>query len=168
MTYLCGPALPDFDWPDAGDGACCWGAAAGGGARCCTCWEPVYDLTQVPVTAGTEGGLRTQMCGDCAYRPGSPERAGDERVAGDTELLDRIVITGDRFWCHQGIRRIVHYVHGPTGTVYVPLEGLDAAYDPPIRRPDGLPFKADGSGADLCAGWAARRLKHVAREASRG
>lgn len=167
MSYVCGPSLPAYDWPDAGEGACCWGAA-GSGAHGCTCWEPVHDLDQVPAQAGAESGLRTQMCTDCAYRPGSPERRGAEHVAGDADLLDRIVETGRPFWCHQGIRRVTHWVHKPTGVTYVPPEGLDAAYDPPIRRPDGLPFKADGTGADLCAGWAARRLHHMQRAVPRG
>jgi MoaA/NifB/PqqE/SkfB family radical SAM enzyme len=70
--------------------------------------------------------------------------------------LDDIITRGDIFWCHQGIRRVVEYRH-PDGRVYpVPplAAGVDGAYEPPII--DGRPYKADGTPADVCAGWWAR------------
>lgn len=159
-VHYCGHVLPDFPWPDASEGACCWGTAADG-PRGCTCWDPVHDLDQAAeLRTDLEPATRAQMCGDCAYRPSSPERRGEAHVSGDQGLLDTLAVTGTPFWCHQGLRRVTSYVH-PNGVTYAP-DGpeLDAAYDPPMR--DGVPYKADGSPADLCAGWAARRRKHLA------
>jgi hypothetical protein len=144
------------DLPDAGEGACCIGAAFGGKDRC-TCWEAVYDLDQQQLRPGGMG-LRVKMCPDCAYRPASPERRGEEGYQGDPEFLDELVLTGEFFACHQGIRRPVKWVH-PSGAE---IPGHPAGYAPPLL--DGVPYKADGTPADLCAGWAARRLKHMWRE----
>jgi hypothetical protein len=144
------------DLPDAGEGACCMGAAVYGKDRC-TCWEPVYDLDQQPLQPGGMG-LRVKMCPDCAYRKNSPERRGEDGYEGDPESLDEMVMTGDMFVCHQGIRKPVKWVH-PSGAE---IPGHPAGYSPPLL--DGVPYKADGTPADLCAGWAARRLKHMWRE----
>jgi hypothetical protein len=143
--------------PDPAHGACCDGSAIKG-PQYCTCWTPVFDLEQQDVRPG-EAGRRDALCADCAYRPGSPERSGDERYSGDREFLDRIVETGEPFRCHQGISRAVKLVHPSGAEVDVP----PGDYRPPIVA--GVPYKADGTPADLCAGWAARRLKHVQREA---
>jgi hypothetical protein len=165
------------DPPDAGQGACCDGSAMRG-PEGCTCWEPVHDLEQAepdPVVAGwlaagVQPVTRRRMCADCAYRPGSPERAGDPGVSGDAEQLQEPAETGDRFWCHQGIRRITAWRH-PSGTE---VPGSAAAYDPPIGA--GVPWQADGSPAELCAGWAARRrateaghreIRHLLQEIER-
>lgn len=162
MTYLCGPSLPDYDWPDAGEGGCCWGTASGG-PRCCTCWEPVYDLPdRAAPSTDIPSNARPAMCPDCAYRPGSPERRGDAHVSGDADQLEQIVATGQPFYCHQGIPRVTAYRH-PTGALFTPPpEATAAAYEPRMR--DGVPYKADGTPADLCAGWTARRLKHLQRD----
>lgn len=143
-------ALYTIEMPDAGRGACCDGSAFMG-AQYCTCWTPVYDMPQQPVTRG-EKGLRGELCHDCAYKPGSPERQGDPRYTGDGELLDGLVETGTSFFCHQGIRRIVKLAHPSGAEVEVP----PGDYRPPIV--DGVPYKADGTPGELCAGWAARRL----------
>ena len=132
--------------------------AALGPSRC-TCWTPVYDLDQAEpdptavklLAAGIQPVVRTRPCGDCAYRPGSPERRGEEGYAGDQELLDRIVETGERFWCHQGMRKPVAYRH-PSGVV-VPVE-VDGYHPPKV---EGVPYRADGSPGEVCAGWAKRR-----------
>lgn len=154
-SFLCHVRhLPD-DIPDAGNGECCWGA--GRDRRSCTCWEVVFDLEQAePVqklvdwlAAGIEPSIRQRMCEDCAYRPGSPERQGDPGHKGDSAELERIA-RESRFWCHQGMRRPVLFRH-PSG---VEWPGHAAAYSPPIV--DGVPYKADGTPGDLCAGWAAR------------
>lgn len=153
---------PNWEWPDTGE-VCCMGSAEYGPGRC-TCWEPVYDLAQAPLVdeADARFGVCGQMCVDCAYRPDSPERQGSEHVVGDESFLMRIVVSGHPFACHQGIRRPLRYVHEPTGTVFTPTaEQIDAAYRPPIRK--GWPYKADGTPADLCAGWAQRRLLHLQR-----
>jgi len=96
---LCGLSVPiPFDLPDVGEGACCLGAAGMGPERC-TCWQPVYDLDQTDpdptavklLAAGVQPVTRSAPCHDCAYRPGSPERRGEDGYAGDQDLLDRIV-----------------------------------------------------------------------------
>ena len=155
-TNTCGIFGQPPDLPDAGEGACCMGAAVYGKDRC-TCWEPIFDLEQQPLKPG-EMGLRTRSCSDCAYRKNSPERRGADGYQGDPESLDEMVMTGSMFACHQGIRRPVKWVH-PSGAE---IPGHPAGYAPPLH--DGKPYKADGTPADLCAGWAARRLKHMWRE----
>lgn len=116
---------------------CCAGAAMGG-ARGCTCWEPVYDLQQFPPDTSIEHETRTVMCGDCAYRPDSPEREGDPYA-----LLDL-----PSFWCHKGIRRPKEWRH-PDGRVRA---GDPADYQPPIVGE--VPYRADGRPAAQCGGWA--------------
>jgi hypothetical protein len=146
------------DWPETPTtGMCCIGSAVRG-ARGCTCWTPEYDVEQAePRTDGLLFGCRESMCEDCAFRPGSPERAGDPDSAGDEELLDDLVVTGRPFWCHQGMRRPVRHRH-PSGVV---VEASPLEYAPPAVG--AVPYKADGSPADLCYGWAARRAKYLER-----
>ena len=153
----CGGIYGTLVMPDPAFGACCDGSASMG-PQYCTCWAPDFDLEQQAIRPGGKG-LRGTLCSDCAYRPGSPERSGDERYNGDAEFLDRIVETGEPFHCHVGTRRAVKLVH-PSGAV-VDLHPGD--YRPPVAA--GVPYKADGSPGELCAGWAARRLKFVQREA---
>lgn len=150
FSFAC--SLPPLDdLPDAGEGMCCMGAAVWGPHRC-TCWEPEYDMDQQELVPGHQG-LRTEMCEDCAYRPHSPERQGDPKHAGDEEQLMDLVYSGQPFTCHQGIRRPLIWCH-PSGATY---PGHAANYDPPMS--DGVPYKADGTPADICAGWAALWLK---------
>lgn len=150
----------DPDLPDAGDGACCYGAAhlgAGG----CTCWTPVYDLDQSdPVPAAPQ--VRDQMCGDCAYRPGSPEKQGDPGHAGDPESLETLAYGDTPFWCHDGMRRPVVLRH-PSGAE---VPGHSAAYAPPVV--EKVPYRADGQPGLMCAGWAARRRALTGQDTSRG
>lgn len=148
----------DRDFPDAGDGMCCPGAAVYGPQRC-TCWTPVYELEQAPVDqtamrlldAGVAPVTRQRMCEDCAYRPNSPEKSGDETYAGDPEFLEGIADRGERFWCHAGMRIPVRWRH-PSG---MEIPAHPGGYDPP--RVGSVPYRADGSPAELCAGWDARR-----------
>lgn len=142
--------------PDVGNAliklaGCCYGSAEYGPAAC-TCWDPVYDLDQRPaVLAGIE--TRTEPCADCAYRPDSPERTGDERYAhGD--VLDELPGGDTPFWCHQGMRKPVAWKH-PCGITVV---ATTDAYDPPQITAVGrrIPLKANGRPADMCFGWAAR------------
>lgn len=159
MTAIMGCSLDGQppDLPDAGEGACCYGAAVYGKDRC-TCWAAVYDLDQQKITPGMPlPRVPVRMCQDCAFRPGSPERQRAEGYAGDPEFLDELVTTGDLFACHQGIRRPVKWVH-PSGAE---VPGHPAAYAPPIVK--GIPYKADGSPADICSGWLLRRVKEVQR-----
>lgn len=156
MSSIWHVGQPEF--PPVGDGGCCDGEIIYG-PRGCTCWEPVYDREQQPVdeqtqqllAAGIEPNTRDRMCGDCAYRPGSPEKNGDPTYAGDPEFLERIASDDERFWCHQGMRRPIRWVH-PSG---VEIPGHAGAYRPPIV--DNVPYKADGAPGELCAGWTARR-----------
>jgi hypothetical protein len=138
---------------------CCIGVIERGPAAC-TCWRPVYDLDQtdpdpdtvIALVLGTEQPpTRHRMCEDCAYRPNSPERSGDERMAGDADELERLAATGTRFWCHDGMRRPIAWRH-PLG-MRIPAAG-DGDYQPPII--EGIPWRADGSPGLLCAGWSAR------------
>jgi hypothetical protein len=158
----CGKFLPDFNWPDAGKGACCAGAADVGRIGC-TCWEPVYDPpAQAPIRREQDATVMPRMCADCAYKPGSLERRDDPNVVASAQLLDDIVITGTPFWCHNGLPRITHYVHPATGVEYHPDVDLTSAYKPVIDE-NHRPYKADGSPADYCAGWSARMLRHNER-----
>lgn len=146
-----------IELPDPTGGACCIGSAAMG-PQYCTCWEQVYDLEQQEIRPG-EPGTRKALCADCAYRPGSPERSGDERYNGDEEFLAAIVQTGEKFWCHQGLRRVVKLRHPSCAEVAIETDH----YDPP--KDDAIPFKADGTPGDLCAGWAAQRARYLRQAA---
>lgn len=126
----------------------------------CTCWEPVFNLNQQPPQAGLEADVRPSMCHDCAYRPGSPEHTGDPDAGADADDLQALVDTGSVFWCHQGMRQPIHWQH-PSGAT-TPASPLN--YQPPIT--EDKPWKADGTPGDICAGWAALRLKAMQRGAS--
>lgn len=150
-------------WPDLGlEVPCCAGSAMFGPERC-TCWTPVYDREQATeLRADLPAGVQPKMCIDCAYRPRSPERTGDPEAAGNEELLRQLVDGGQPFWCHQGMRRPLRYEH-PSGAT---VEASELEYAPPMRKVGGrmVPFKADGTPADLCGGWAALRLKRAYSE----
>lgn len=143
-------------------GWCCMGAAEYGFDRC-TCWEPVYDLEQSTTPRpDIEPGpaTRSEMCVDCAFRPDSPERSGDERYDhADGDLSDLT-----HFWCHQGIRKPIAWRHPAGITVTCDVD----AYDPPVRIIDGepVPLKADSTPADRCAGFAAYARAREAKAAS--
>lgn len=165
MTFICGGS----DAPSpvirilAGLVSCCLGAHEDG-PEGCTCWNPIYDVDQAPAVDHPEPGQRSEMCADCAYRPDSPERTGDERhkASGEGELDD--LARGDNpFWCHQGLRKPVAYKHETLGIV-VPAD--TDAYDPPmvIVGRAQIPIKADGTAGDRCAGWAARKNQLAAAE----
>lgn len=162
MSLICGDG-PDF--PDAGKGGCCIGSAMRGPSGC-TCWKRVFDREQAEpdpqdvelLRMGVEPNTRGRMCGDCAYRPDSPEKSGEEGYAGSADTLDDMAMEGRRFFCHDGMRRVVEWVHGPTGVRHPAYPG---EYAPPVV--DDVPFQADGTAAILCAGWAARRRALLAQ-----
>lgn len=158
LMVICG-SDHDIEWPDIGNGdlPCCMGAAALGPGNC-TCWEAEYDLEQTEIEAVGPPGLRASPCEDCAYRGGSPERQGSDHVMGDATHLEALVVLNRPFFCHQGIRRPLRFRH-PRGAVHEPPH-LEAAYRPHIHA--GVPYRADGTPADLCAGWAAARLRSSA------
>lgn len=149
MTYWrAHPDLDEFD-PDYVD---CYGSAENGISGC-DCWEPVYDVDQAePQIPGCDirredFPARVTMCGDCAFRPGSPERETQWHREELFALADR----GEPFFCHDGMRRPILWRHPTLGEV----PGDPDDWQPPII--DGLPFQADGSPGLLCAGSAARR-----------
>lgn len=155
MSYVCGGDVAPVEVPEAGvpgvDPGCCMGSAMDG-PRGCSCWTPVYDADQVEPLVGLPRPTRPRMCGDCAYRPGSPERSGDESYTADAEQLEHLAATGTPFGCHDGMRRVIGWRH-PSGA-YVAATSTDY-YQPPIRG--GVPYRADGTPGELCAGWDARR-----------
>jgi hypothetical protein len=133
--------------PDPGWVPCCWGSMHDPGG--CTCWEPVFEVEQQPPRPPANPGdieVAASMCADCAFRPGSPERA----TTFEKEALFALADEGTPFWCHQGMRRPDRWVH-PDGRV-VPGDPDD--WTPAQLGP--VAFRADGSPALLCAGWAAR------------
>jgi len=161
------PCQDNPNLPDTG-GGCCIGADVYGPGRC-TCWVPIYDLDQTTpdpmagrlLAAGVYPTVRPSMCEDCAYRPGSPEKQGDPQHAGSAEFLEHIARADEPFWCHDGMRRPVRWVH-PSGASIL---GHEAAYAPPIV--DLVPYRAEGQPGDQCAGWDARR-RALAAEVFRG
>lgn len=156
-------ATASQDWPDTGDAGlyCCYGSAEYGPDRC-TCWTPVYDVVQQRPRTDLSSGAMPAMCGDCAFRPNSPERTGAENVAGDWETLQGYVTGGQPFWCHDGFRLPVAWFHPPSLTWHLVVE--DVAYTPPIQRDEhgiSTPYRHDGRPGDLCAGWTALRIREM-------
>lgn len=72
---------------------------------------PVEDLVEL----GRPPGVRRKPCGDCAYRPGSPEEEGHTPPPDDA---------GSVFLCHAGL----------------PL--IEGVYTPQIITRDGVPVGA--------------------------
>jgi hypothetical protein len=143
------------DLPDVTNGVpCCYGHAVYGPGGC-TCWQRVDDLEQQPARTGIEPRTRERMCADCAYRPGSPERTGSERAPYDEDDVRALAESDATFWCHQGMPRTIQLRHEETGDVVDHLDPEKLAYNPLII--DGVPYKADGTPADRCAGQAALR-----------
>lgn len=164
MTFICGSAAPaQVMRVLTGMTSCCVGALEDGPASC-ECWVPIYDLEQQPIAESLTPGQRTEMCADCAYRPDSPERTGDDRhTCSDDGELDDIARGDNPFWCHQGLRKPTAFRHETLGII-VPTDS--DAYDPPFAKIDGrrIPIKADGSAGDRCAGWMARKRQLTAPE----
>lgn len=162
-----GPPEPEGGWPAHEIEPCCYGYMHDGW-RGCTCWVPVFNAErqETPdaehvrlLAAGIEPNTRGEMCVDCAYRPGSPEKRGDQSYRGDADFLEEIARKGERFWCHQDLLIVTAWRH-PSG---VEVPGHPGAYMPPIVA--GVPYKSDGSSGEVCAGWNARRRALAARTA---
>lgn len=151
-TEHCG-SYPAGAWADANPGddypvGCCIGNDMYGPDRC-TCWTAVYEIDQHeprPPQRAEDIEVQTRMCGDCAFRKGSPERAEGFLE----EALHSMAEAGQPFYCHDGMRRPAHWLH-PDGRR---VEGSTADWRPPIIA--GLPYRADGRPGLLCAGWMAR------------
>lgn len=172
-SFICGggPNAPTADgkWPDPGLEEPCCESSAYDGPGACTCWEPIYNTKQQKpdetavklLDAGVTPTVRPSMCGDCAYRPGSPEKSGDPTYSGSADFLEGIAERGERFWCHDGNLIAVTWRHPKTG---MEIPGHPGAYCPPIVK--AVPYKADGSPSFLCAGWDARRRALAAKAGS--
>ncbi len=124
--------------------------------RGCTCWEPVLDVDAVapPETTAPFVVRPGGRCSGCAYRRDSPERTGNPHAAAEAELLEGLAAAGRPFWCHEGLPLAVAYTH-PSGAR---IEGAGLDYQPVIVA--GRPYRADGSPAVVCAGWAAAARRH--------
>lgn len=132
---------------------CCWDAVLEGedgdtaaSIRGCTCWTPVYDLEQHDPEPGPPR-TRAEQCHDCAYLAATgrePDRYPEQRDR------DRLFELGpdEPFYCHVGMRRIVAWEH-PDGHR---VEAVQDDYASPVRGRTA--YKADGTPADRCAGWA--------------
>lgn len=151
---------------------CCPGRITTGPAGC-TCWQPVYDRDQTgpdraTVIALTCGEITPDeqdgMCGDCAYRPNSPEKQSQSSHAGDATELERLAASGEKFFCHTGFRVPTAWEH-PAGMRIPADPNRDGDYQPLILL--GIPYRADGRPGLLCAGWSARRRALLAREEKR-
>jgi hypothetical protein len=154
VNIVCGIDEPRPELPELGL-SCCFGATMRGS---CTCWRPVYDGAQTDQLDDTaQPTVRPSMCGDCAYRPGSPEKTGDEQHRGDADELERLAGAGEPFSCHDGMRKIVRWLH-PSGAE---VPGHPADYAPPVVG--RTPYRVDGQPAYLCAGWNARRRALTAK-----
>lgn len=129
---------------------CCFASAeAGGDSAECSCWRAVYEVEQAvarPPSTPEDIEARAERCGDCAFRPGSPELSSEFTA----EELLQLAGKGEPFFCHDGMRRPAKWVH-PAGHE-VPGDPDD--YRPAIRN--GMPYRADGRPGLLCAGWAAQ------------
>ena len=136
------------DFPDLGEATmgCCYGSAIRGPEHC-TCWRPEYNVEQQSPKTELEPVERKDMCHDCAYRFGSPERA----EGFEEEWLLDLPASGQRFFCHDNMVRIVRYRH-PSGAV---IDAKPGEYDAP--KIGDCAFQADGTPALLCGGWAARK-----------
>jgi hypothetical protein len=133
--------------PDAEQPICCYGAVNGPDG--CYCWTPVFDTEQAdprPPASPEDLTVRTRICGDCAFRKGSPERA----CSWSEDALFDLAATGEPFWCHDGMRRPVRWEHPDGRTV----DGSPHDWQP--ARVGNVPYRADGSPGLLCAGWMAR------------
>jgi len=144
--------------PPSDDAFCCWGAVM---ERGCTCWEPVFDASQQPLQPG-QAEPRASMCVDCACRSDSPERREHRGEDGPSmrsswEGVHRLAEEGRPFYCHQGMRRLVGYRHPSGAEMHVE----DSHRYEPAVGDDDTHYKADGTPADLCAGWAALRTAGV-------
>jgi hypothetical protein len=134
-------------WP----GGCCVGNDVYGPERC-TCWVPVFDLEQSTelqeIASPLDCDERDKLCGDCAFRPDSPERSDNDGFTEDT-LFDMTRSGGRQmFFCHQGVRRAIRYEH-PDGRV---IEAGPGDYQPVYTGP--VPHRADGRAGEVCAGYA--------------
>lgn len=124
-------------------GGCCM-AAVHNGPEACTCWTPILSSAQQPLVQGS--GPPIPRPGGCCASCGVVDGLTDELNIQDA------AIKGRPFYCHQGFQRVVAWVH-PDGR-----RREEDPEDPHEYTPScyhrGVPLKADGTPAFLCAAWA--------------
>lgn len=139
---------------------CCYGVAFHEepiGGRHCTCWEPIFatDEKQQDPRPGMPVA-RTTRCDSCACFVPSGHLPDGRDIPPDLEEAYYAMLAaraaGTPFWCHKGLRLRVAERH--------PLLGVRPAAHPtdaPDRQDvpivDDVPYKLDGSPADLCFAW---------------
>jgi hypothetical protein len=154
MTYVCGGPSHAVKLPRLSS-ACCYGYAMDG-PQACTCWESVFDLEQAEPIIGPPAP-RPARCRDCAWNPDSPERNNGAGYGATGGELIELAYDSVPFFCHQGIRRSLFLRHPRHRNQ---IADHPASYRPPIV--DGVPYKANGEPADICAGWTAARRRALA------
>lgn len=142
--WKAGPDLP----PPNPDVPCC--EASANNPDVCTCWEPIYDRPPMPA-GGTLAGPsapRPRMCGDCAYRPGSPERLELDGAQLEAPL-------SQVFLCHDGMPKLLGWTHPELPGVCLRAAAIGDRdnYGPVVRGPHA--WQADGTPALVCGGWMA-------------
>lgn len=156
----CGPRT-GLPCPDP-DGIPCWEACAADGTDCAV-WEPIYWPEPTRDPAELQHGpepRRPLACGDCAYRPDSPERRDNDGALPATFDPSR------PFHCHDGMPALVGWTHPGVGwsvlasTMPTMQDGfLIGSYDYSPHQHGGRGWQHDGQPLVVCAGWAA----HAAR-----
>lgn len=142
---ICGPGLY-LPAPDKTD-LCCWESIDSNGKEC-SCWEPIVWPEPTRKLQRGPAAIRPSMCGDCAYRPGSPERAAE-----GGEQLD--AAPWDPFHCHDGMPKVVGFTHPKVPDVSFLAYWVGDRDDYKPLQAGGRAWKADGSPAVLCGGWGA-------------
>lgn len=107
---------------------------------CRTIWEPI-DPAELSVP-GERFSCFKHPCGNCAFRPGSPERSDPQRW---DDLMIQIHCGDAVFYCHKG----------------VPLSDEDNESHEHFQTLDG---KLDHSRLRMCAGYLAQRLGRLNKE----
>lgn len=148
------PTIPQpFERPDRDpdDPPCCIGTANGGN---CTCWSPVFDH-QAPVQADAPDRVAEAMCHGCAFRRGS-----GAQLLAEMEEMDVPPVTHPtaRFHCHEGLRKVIAWVHEDGRRVDVPAD----AWSHVGLQVGGRFYAADGLPARVCFGWQRAREKALA------
>lgn len=139
------PTLNPRDYLPEPDQLCCWGAVNG---TPCTCWLPIYGEQAEPDLSLRTLHARDEPCSSCAYRGGT--EAHELLDAGELRPSDKL------FLCHHGMRRVIGFRHEVSGQVVMLPSGVDLWNHDPLVTEDGRPWKADGTLADICRGWAKR------------
>lgn len=168
MTFIChqGPTVPltdeqvkaitdDIENPL---NYCCYGTANNGPSYC-ECWVAEFSEDRRKPNGG-DMQLRTTQCDDCAYRHDSAE--WNDPVKRE-ELMAHVRGDG-AFTCHQGIPYVVRWRH-PDGMVIEAERdavGNINTYEP--LTVGSTAFKGNGEPADICYGYAQRRLKEMWHE----